>query len=84
MGRIIQQKGIKGSLRWIQHVVNDCPGILSNPVIDAIGADKGQPVEWLSPKTDDDYSEYRDQNFLDLLGINLAKTRPSTRCIGMN
>ena len=74
MGRIIQPKGTKGSLRWIQHVVNDCPDALSNPVIDAIGADKGQPVEWLSPKADDDYSEYRDQDFLDLLGIKLAKT----------
>ena len=64
MGRIIQPKGNKGSLRWIQHVVNDCPDVLSNPVIDAIGADKEQPVEWLSPKADDDYSEYRDQAFL--------------------
>jgi len=25
MGRIIQPKGNKGSLKWIQHVVNDCP-----------------------------------------------------------
>ena len=74
MGRIIQPKGTKGSLRWIQHVVNDCPDVLSNPVIDAIGADKGQPIEWLSPKSDDDYSEYRDQEFLDLLGIKLSKT----------
>jgi hypothetical protein len=28
MGRIIQPKGSKGSLRWIQHVVNDCPEVL--------------------------------------------------------
>ena len=75
MGRIIQPKGTKGSLRWIQYVVNDCPDVLSNPVIDAIGADKEQPVEWLSPKADHDYSEYRDQDFLDLLGIKLSKTR---------
>ncbi len=74
MGRIIQPKGTKGSLKWIQHLVNDCPDVLSKPVIDAIGADKGQPVEWLSPKADDDYSEYRDEDFLDLLGIKLAKT----------
>jgi len=74
MGRIIQPNGTKGSLKWIQHVVNDCPDVLSNTVIDAIGVDKEQPVEWLSPKADDDYSEYRDQDFLDLLGIKLSKT----------
>jgi len=74
MGRIIQPNGTKGSLKWVQHVVNDCPDVLSNTVIDAIGVDKEQPVEWLSPKADDDYSEYRDQDFLDLLGIKLSKT----------
>jgi len=74
MGRIIQPNGTKGSLKWIQHVVNDCPDVLSNTLIDAIGVDKEQPVEWLSPKADDDYSEYRDQDFLDLLGIKLSKT----------
>jgi hypothetical protein len=74
MGRIIQPKGIKGSLRWIQHVVNVCPEVLNKPVIDAVGVNKDQPVEWLSPKADDDYSEYRDQDFLDLLGIKFTKT----------
>ena len=74
MGRIIQPNGTKGSLKWIQHVVNDCPDVLSNTLIDAIRVDKEQPVEWLSPKADDDYSEYRDQDFLDLLGIKLSKT----------
>ena len=74
MGSVVQSQGTKGSLKWIQHVVNECPDVLSNPVIDAIGADKEQLVEWLSPKADDDYSEYRDQAFLDFLGIKLAKT----------
>jgi len=68
MGRIIQPKGTKGSLRWIQHVVNDCPDVISKPLIDAIGAGKEQSIEWLSPKADDYYSEYRDHEFLDLLG----------------
>jgi hypothetical protein len=48
--------------------------VLSRPVIDAIGAYKEQSIEWLSPKADDDYSEYRDQDFLDLLRIELSKT----------
>ncbi len=40
-----------------------------------IGADKKQKIEWLSPKADDDYAEYRDQAFLDLLRIKLTKTK---------
>jgi hypothetical protein len=35
--------------------------VLSKPVIDAIGTGKDQSIEWLSPKADDEYSEYRDQ-----------------------
>jgi hypothetical protein len=77
MGSVVQSQGTKGSLKWIQHVVNECPDVLSNPVIDAIGAYKEQTVEWLSPKADDDYSEYRDQAFLDLLEIKLSKTKLS-------
>jgi len=75
MGRVIQPKGTKGSLRWIQHIINDCPDVLSNPIINAIGADREESLEWLSPKADDDYSEYRDQAFLDLLGIKLSKIK---------
>ena len=59
----------------IQHVVNDCPDVSSNPISTAIGADRAESLEWLSPKADDDYSEYRDQTFLDLLGIKLSKTK---------
>ena len=75
MGRIIQPKGNKGSLKWIQHVVNDCPDALNNPIINVIGANREESLEWLSPKADDDYSEYRDQDFLDLLGIKLYKIK---------
>jgi len=75
MGRISQPKGIKGSLKWIQEVVNNKPSLLDRPVKNIIGADKKQKIEWLSPKVDDDYAEYRDQAFIDLLGIKLSRTK---------
>lgn len=75
MARIIQPKGIKGSLKWIQHVINVCPEALSRPINNVIGADQEHAVEWLSPREDDDYSEYRDQAFLDLLGIKVSKRK---------
>jgi hypothetical protein len=75
MGRIIQPKETKGSLRWIQHIVNVCPKYLDAPIKEFLRADKNDEIEWLSPKADDEYAEYRDQAFLDLLGIKLAKRR---------
>lgn len=32
MGRIAQPKGTKGSLKWIQHVINNCPHVLNAPM----------------------------------------------------
>jgi hypothetical protein len=75
MGRIKQPKGNKGSLKWIQYVVNSHSDVLNNPIYNFLGYDNSRPIEWLSPKAGDDYSEYRDQAFLDLLGIKLSKTR---------
>ena len=75
MGRIIQPKGTKGSLKWIQEIVNSNPRVLDNPIKKFISKDKKQNIEWLSPKADDDYAEYRDQAFPDLLGIKLTQTK---------
>ena len=75
MGKIVQPKGTKGSLSWIQHVVNECPDALNNPIKSFLHDNRELTIEWLSPRVDDDYSEYRDQAFLDLLGIRLGKKR---------
>lgn len=75
MGRIKQVKGKKGSLKWIQQIVNEYPDVLNKQINDSLGFRKKQSIEWLSPKAEDDYAEYRDQAFLDLLGIELSKTK---------
>ena len=49
MGRIIQPRGTKGSLKGIQEVVNNKPLLLDNPIKKSIGAGKTQKIEWLSP-----------------------------------
>lgn len=73
MGRIIQQKGEKGSLKWIQFILNNCPDILDNSINKFLPDTHIQPIEWLSSLADDDYAEYQDQAFLDLLEIELTK-----------
>ena len=75
MGKVKQAKGRKGSLKWIQKLVNEKPDVLNKQINDSLGFSKKQSIQWLSPKANDDYSEYRDQAFLDLLGIELSKTK---------
>jgi hypothetical protein len=61
--RTIQPLGKKGSLAWMQALVNRYPDRLS----DAVGAAIGQPassLSWVSPLADDDFAEYRDEGFL--------------------
>jgi hypothetical protein len=68
VGRFRQQACPKGSQRWLQWLVNQAPDCLD----EQIGLGR---IDWRSPLQTDDYAEYRDQAFLDLLGVNL-QTRP--------
>ena len=65
MGKIDQKKGEKGSLKWIQCVVNEAPHLLNKPINRHVGLSEGGSIEWLSPLKNDSYAEYRDQAFLD-------------------
>jgi hypothetical protein len=66
MGRFPQLKGARGSLRWVQHFVNEEPKVLESAI--GIG-----PIEWRSPLASCKYAEYRDSAMLDLLDIKLPK-----------
>jgi hypothetical protein len=66
MGRVPQAQGTKGSLRWIQCLVNQHPAVLDS----GVGI---TGIDWRSPRADDGYAEYRDEKFLERLGITLPK-----------
>lgn len=67
MGRFPQRHdGVRGSLQWVQYFVNEAPDVLNAAI--GIG-----PICWCSPLSSDEYSEYRDLEVLDLLGITLPK-----------
>ena len=68
MGRFPQHPGPKGSQHWLQWLVNDSPELFDQ----RIGLGR---IDWRSPLRADDFAEYRDQDFLDLLSIELP-TRP--------
>ena len=65
----------RGSQRWLQVAVNRCPEVFDRAVAGAIGLAPGETLEWVSPLESDAFREYRDQEFLDRLGVAL-NSRP--------
>lgn len=68
MPRIKQPKGTKGSLKWIQLVVNDHADLLNQKIVYEVGLSKSSRIEWRSPLRSDEFVEYRDNSFLMRLG----------------
>ena len=68
MSRIAQPLGGRGSLKWIQHYVNKAPHVLDCEILHYIPGSRS--ISWKSPLVSDDYAEYRDGDFLNLLGLD--------------
>ena len=75
MARFPQQLGQKGSLKWIQRLINHYPELLNEEIRTKLSLPKSHHIEWLSPLASDDYAEYRDQDFLNLLDVTTPKTQ---------
>ena len=73
--RAVQPKGTRGSLKWIQVLVNQRPDFLDRQVRESCGLEPDEAIEWVSPLADDEYAEYRDASFLRRLGVDL-RNRP--------
>lgn len=69
--RKIEPGPARGSLRWIRQAVNLRTELLNSEIIRASKLPARTAIEWVSPLASDDYAEYRDQSFLNLLGIQL-------------
>ena len=78
MSRFPQLEGRRGSLKWIQFLVNDYPELINEPLREACGLSPYAQIEWLSPLRADNFAEYRDQAFLDRLSVRLKKRRLAT------
>ena len=73
MPRIKQGAGVKGSQKWIQKLVNERPDLLTSFTRTQLDLPNTDTITWLSPIAGDEYAEYQDQAFIDLLGIKLPK-----------
>lgn len=72
MSRIPQLAGKRGSLKWIQSAINDHWETLEQPIAQGLGGER--TIEWRSPLEADEFAEYRDGDFLDVVG--LSRLRP--------
>lgn len=66
---VIQPVGERGSLKWIQRLVDARPDLVDLQLRKALGFD--DPVRWLSPLQTDAFREYRDQEALERLGVSM-------------
>lgn len=72
-GRIAQGPALRGSQHWLQLAINHSPELLDLGLRQRLSLDQTQSIEWLSPLERDEYSEYRDQAILSLLGVKLSQ-----------
>jgi hypothetical protein len=72
--RVKQAIGERGSLRWIQTLIDAHRPIADAALRDALQLGPEVSVEWRSPLRDDAYAEYRDSDFLERVG--LGELRP--------
>ncbi|HSV27333.1 MAG TPA: hypothetical protein VLH60_05520 [Sedimentisphaerales bacterium] len=63
----------KGSQLWLQKVINDCPELLNSQIRKAFVWLQDEQITWVSPLREDEYSEYRDEGFVERLGLKLEK-----------
>jgi len=67
MGRYPQDPDSHGSLKNLQVVINKKKKYLDAEISKVIG--KQMKIDWKSPLRADEYAEYRDEDFLEKLGI---------------
>ena len=65
-----EHAALRGSQRWLQLAVNRCPDVIDDAISRAMGLGQGETIEWLSPLESKDLIEYRDQAFLERLGLS--------------
>jgi len=75
MGIYKQKKGDKGSLKWIQILINNQPDIINLHIRRNFKIPARTEIDWVSPLKEEYYAEYRDEGFLKVLGVSPQKVR---------
>jgi hypothetical protein len=72
MAIVKQNPNGKGSLKDIQLLINQYPDLLNKLLISRIDTLQIVDIDWLTPLKEHDFAEYRDDHFIDLLGLKLG------------
>lgn len=75
MGTFEQGEGKKGSLKWIQRLVNDHPEILERKLRQRFAIPSTITFYWTSPLREKSFAEYRDVAFLEAIGRSDLKDK---------
>lgn len=70
MGRYSQSVKNKGSQKHIQRLINLNELLINNKIAKAFNLRGNLDIEWVSPLLNDHYAEYRDEDFLNRLGLD--------------
>lgn len=70
MTRITQKSDGRGSLKGIQVLVNQNQDLINNLLMSSFGDLANQQIFWSSPIEQDDFAEYRDNDFLLKVGLD--------------
>ena len=62
-----------GSQRWLQISVNRCPDIINTAIANELGLSPNEEIKWLSPLECDGFAEYRDEQILERLSVEIDK-----------
>jgi len=73
MSRYPQPSDGRGSLRDIQVLVNKYPHLFEQAISNELTI-RSEKIDWVSPSKEDSYAEYRDEEFLERLGIKTLET----------
>lgn len=73
MSRLRQKPADKGSQKWLQLLVNRAPHLLHPALAGPLNFSATDKIVWVSPRTDDDYAEYRDEAFLSKVGAQVDR-----------
>lgn len=72
--RVIQPTGMRGSQKWMQLVASQHPDALNFILREQTGLEQKETIQWVSPRENDNWAEYRDAGFLDCLGLSRLRS----------
>ena len=70
MGRYPQSVKNKGSQKYIQKLINFNVPLINQKITEVFNFRKNLNIDWVSPLINDHYAEYRDEDFLNRLGLD--------------